>query len=128
MDAALISALATRAVHTIVTLLAPSAKELAPVAARDLYAFLKKRFAATPSASSALDDLAGKPGDADRQAAVRVQLAKEMEKDSAFVGLLEKLLESQGDKPRSQVEIHQHAGDDAVQIGQAGTVTIQRKL
>src|SRR5262245_3965659 len=94
----------TTAAGLAVTLLAPYLTKAADKAAETLgekaveavgtlYCFLKQKFSREPGAAEALNDLEEEPSDADRQAALRRQIAKVAEQDPDFASNLQLLLE-----------------------------------
>lgn len=89
----------------VVAALAPYLARLAQTAAKDiaelagnklaeLYDLIKTRFQDRPAANEALSDLQQAPDDEDRQAALRVQITKLMQEDTAFADTLGRRFDS----------------------------------
>lgn len=102
MDPATINLITANAVALLSSYLAKAAETVIPKAAEDLYSAIRGRLSAKPAAQEALADLEAAPEDADAQAAVRLQLKKELVEDEEFRRAIETLLErakESGSKP-----------------------------
>lgn len=81
---------------TVVSWLAPYIAKAGEVVTRkvgdELYTAIKSRVADKPAAKEAIDDLEKAPGDADAQAALRLQIKKLLTEDKAFAAQLETML------------------------------------
>src|SRR5687768_9415265 len=94
-----IASLSASAVAVLAPYLAKAGEEFAKVTGKaaagkidELYQALKARFNNKPIAKEALADFEAKPEDEDVQAALRLQLKKQMSSDSALVDLLKQLM------------------------------------
>jgi hypothetical protein len=81
---------------TVVSWLAPYIAKAGEVVTRkvgdELYTAIKSRAGDKPAAKEAIDDLEKAPGDADAQAALRLQIKKLLTEDKAFAAQLETML------------------------------------
>jgi hypothetical protein len=66
-----------------------------PAAADQLFQYLKHKLTSHPSGSEALQDLLEAPEDADRQATIRRQLVKLMEKDPSIAETVSRMIRTQ---------------------------------
>jgi len=94
-----VTTLATSVVAALAPYLMKAGEEFAKEAGKaavnkigTLYQFLNKRFKNHPSAKEALDDLKAKPDDEDAQAALRVQIKKQLKADPGLAKTIKKLL------------------------------------
>lgn len=104
MDAAAIGALASAVVSILAPYLAKAGEEFAKEVGKSasekmgaVYEMVKTRFKRRPAAAEALADFEASPEDNDTQAALRLQLKKEMDNDPEF-----------GDELRDQVDKVSH--------------------
>lgn len=131
LDPATLSALAGTAVAALVPLLKKGldkgAEKLGEHAASRLFDALKSKLV-SPSAKEALDDVAEKPDDSDRQAALRVQVKKALEADPAFAATLQGwLAEAGGAAPGGTVQTATASGDHGAVTQISGSHnTVQR--
>jgi hypothetical protein len=103
MDPKVISALASSIVTVLVPYLAKAGAELAKEIGKmsiekigTLYQAIKAHFQSHPAADEALTDMEATPDDEDTQAALRLQLKKQMEADPVFADMLHQLVEEIG--------------------------------
>ena len=98
----------------IATKAAEEAGKQLPAAIGRLWASIRKRSEAKPSAKEAVEDLLKAPTDADTQAAFRIQLKKLIEEDKGFHEELVKALKEA--ETEGGIHVHQ-TGSGAVAIG-----------
>jgi len=124
MDPQTISVIASTAIGFLASFLSKASEAAAKKAGEDILQTLKARFAKKPAAQEALTDLEKAPNDADLQVALRVQLRKLLEQDTAFAAHLQQLLQEAGKTETGATIIKQVAGNDAKQFGQVfGNIT-----
>jgi class 3 adenylate cyclase len=135
MDPATIGALASGVVAVLAPYLAKAGEEFAKEVGKTasskmgaLYQAVKARLHGHPAAAKALADLEVTPDDEDAQAALRLQLKKQMEADGAFADTLRRLLEEIGRDEQTATFLTQVYGGEVgkiINIGQAGEVLIE---
>lgn len=132
LDPATLTALAATAVSALVPLLQKAidkgAETLGEQTVGKLFDGLKARLT-SPSGKEALDDVAQKPDDPDRQAALRVQVKKALEADPAFAATLQGWLAEAGVSPAAGVvqTATVSGGSTSVQTaGSGNTTTVTR--
>lgn len=135
MDPTTIGALASGVVAVLAPYLAKAGEEFAKEVGKaasskmgDLYQAVKARLHGHPAAAEALTDLEATPDDEDAQAALRLQLKKQMEADRAFADTLRRLLEEIGRDEQMATFLTQVYGGEVgkiINIGQAGEVLIE---
>jgi hypothetical protein len=132
MDPATIAALAGGAVK----ILSPYLSELAKGAldkakdvagseavahAREVFEAVRSQFTGNAAAEEAITDLQKAPEDEDSQAAVRVQVKKQLESDEAFAGKLAGLLKK-ADSAGAGAVFNTNISGDVEKLVQIGTV------
>jgi hypothetical protein len=135
MDPTTIGALASSVVAVLAPYLAKAGEEFAKEVGKtasskmgDLYQAVKARLHGHPAAAEALADVEATPDDEDAQAALRLQLKKQMEADGAFADTLRRLLEEIGRDEQTATFLTQVYGGEVgkiINIGQAGEVLIE---
>jgi hypothetical protein len=134
MDPVLIGSLASGVVSVLVPYLAKAGEEFSKEMGKtlghkigDIYTAVVKRFQSKPAAAEALADLKATPDDKDAQAAVRLQLKKQMQADLAFADELRQLLgQVEQDEQGASFLTQVYGGQvgKVINIGQADEVTI----
>jgi hypothetical protein len=129
-----ISAIATAVVAALVPYLSKAGEELAKEAGKSaaerlnsLYESLRKRLQKPSPAAAALDDLAETPQDKDAQAALRLQLRKQMQDDPSLAEALQTHLENIRQDEQTTTFLTQVYGGEVgkiINIGQARDVRI----
>lgn len=135
MDPTIISALASGVVAALAPYLAKAGEEFAKEVGKTaggkmgaLYQAVKARFQGHPSAAEALADVEATPDDKDAQAALRLQLKKQMSADLTWADTLRQLLEEIGQDEQTATFLTQVYGGEVgkiINIGQAGEVLIE---
>jgi hypothetical protein len=130
-----IATLAASAVAALTPYLAKAGEEFAKEAGKAavakfsaLYQVLKDRFKNKPTAKEALVDLETNPNDEDAQAALRLQLKKQLTADPSFVEALQKLVNDiKEDKETFSFLTQVYGGKvgDIFNIGKVGTLNIK---
>ena len=112
---------------TVVSWLAPYIAKAGEVVTRkvgdELYTAIKSRVADKPAAKEAIDDLEKAPGDADAQAALRLQIKKLLTEDKAFAAQLETMLNA-AQAGGAQSTVNVTANDRSVAAGRDVSGTI----
>ncbi|HEX9074768.1 MAG TPA: hypothetical protein VF932_03280 [Anaerolineae bacterium] len=112
---------------TVVSWLAPYIAKAGEVVTRkvgdELYTAIKSRVADKPAAKEAIDDLEKAPGDADAQAALRLQIKKLLTEDKAFAAQLETMLNA-AQAGGAQSTVNVTAKDRSVAAGRDVSGTI----
>jgi hypothetical protein len=134
MDPTTVGTLASGIVAILAPYLAKAGEEFAKETGKTasskigaLYQAIKARFRSHPAAAEALADLEETPDDEDVQAALRLQLKKQMEADQAFTDALRQLLEEIRQDEQAATFLTQVYGGEVgkiINIGQAGEVLI----
>ena len=134
MELTTIGALASGVVATLAPYLAKAGEEFAKEVGKTasgkigaLYQAVRARFRGRTAAAEALADVEATPGDEDAQAALRLQLKKQMATDPAFADTLRQLLEEIGQDEQTAAFLTQVYGGEVgkvINIGQAGEVLI----
>ena len=138
MDVTAIASLAGSVVAVLAPYLAKAGEEIAKEAGKAtankvglLYQTLKDRFKTRSSAKEALADLEAQPNDPDVQAALRIQLKKQMTKDQTLVDQLQQLLsEIKQDQETYSFLTQVYGGnvDSILNIGELkGNLTIDKR-
>jgi hypothetical protein len=92
---------------------------------KSLWAKLHTKVETKPGAQEAARDVAEHPDDPDALAALRLQIKKLLTEDEEFTRAISELAQF-SNSAQTKVEIHQHAGDNATQIGTAHDVNINK--
>lgn len=112
---------------TVVSWLAPYIAKAGEVVTRkvgdELYTAIKSRVADKPAAKEAIDDLEKAPGDADAQAALRLQIKKLLTEDKAFAAELETMLHA-AEAGGAQSTVNVTAKDRSIAAGRDVSGTI----
>jgi len=129
-----ISSLASVVVAALAPYLAKAGEEFSKEAGKaasrkigDLYAALARHFQKKPTAAGALADLKATPNDEDAQAALRLQLKKQMKADPAFADELRQILDQVGQDGQGASFLTQVYGGKVgkiINIDQADEITI----
>lgn len=93
--------------------------------AQALWAKLRSKVQAKPAAHRAAQDVAKAPNNEDARVVLRVQLKNLLAEDGTLAAEIARLMQARPREVASTV-IQQQAGDDAIQVGQARDVKIQR--
>lgn len=134
MDPTTIGVLASSVVTVLAPYLAKAGEEFAKEAGKTagakigaLYQAIKARFQDRPAAAEALADVEAMPDDGDAQAALRLQLKKQMGSEPAFADTLRQLLEEIGQDEQTATFLTQVYGGEVgkiINIGRADEVLI----
>ncbi|HYU34556.1 MAG TPA: hypothetical protein VEW48_20595 [Thermoanaerobaculia bacterium] len=119
MDPTALGALATTAVSLVLPFLGKAGEAFSEKAGEKMFEFLRSRFKKKPAAAEALGALEKTPKDPARQQAVQEHVQELLAEDSAALQQLQELLAEMRDQRGPAVVIHQKAGANSNQIGQA---------
>jgi hypothetical protein len=126
MDPQILSSIVATIVGYLVGFLTKTGEGFAKKAGEDLFTIVKSKMQKNPSGQEAFQDFQQNPNDPDYQAALRIQIKKQMEKDEEWADQIYELLKSIEDSKKIQLT-KQEARDNAIQVGEVkGELTINQ--